>query len=120
MFRLSPLSNYSAIAAAAVALSLTNVPASAHQALQRFNQLEQRDAYGRLMVEASVITVVNCNGAGESGRQYYIYQYVNRAGVRIILPPYWGQMVGGRPWAIGGSLVLLGVVLVAVTIALGG
>jgi hypothetical protein len=32
----------------------------------------------------------------------------------------WGQMVGGRPWAIGGSLVLLGVVLVAVTIALGG
>lgn len=32
----------------------------------------------------------------------------------------WGQMVGGRPWRIGGSLVLLGIVLVLITTALGG
>ena len=93
------LSRYSAIATTAIALSLTNVPASAHQAVQRFNQAEQRDAYGRLTVEASVITLVNCNGAGENGGQYYIYQYVNRAGVRAILPPNWSQAIGGRDWA---------------------
>ena len=50
------LSRYSAIATAAAALTLINVPASAHQALLRFNQAEDRDAYGRLTVEASVIT----------------------------------------------------------------
>ena len=82
------LSRYSAIATTVAALSITNVPASAHQAVQRFNQAEQHDVYGRLAVEASVITVVNCNGAGENGRQYYIYQYVNRPGFRAILPPY--------------------------------
>ena len=32
----------------------------------------------------------------------------------------WGQMVGGRPWRIGGSLVLLGIVLVVITTMLGG
>src|SRR4051794_36825643 len=99
------------VMAAAVAMSLTSVPASAHQAVQRFNQAEQRDVYGRLTVEASVITVVNCNGAGENGRQFYIYQYVNRAGVRAILPPYWAQMVGGREWTSYEQ---------AVTVACGG
>jgi len=32
----------------------------------------------------------------------------------------WGQLVGARPWRIGGSLVLLGIALVATTMALGG
>src|SRR5450432_1565225 len=91
---------YSAIATAAVALGLINVPSAyANQAVQRFNQGEQRDTYGRLTVEASVITVVNCNGAGENGGQFYIYQYLNRAGFRAIRPPYWGQAIGGRDWA---------------------
>ena len=98
MFRLfSRLSTYPAIAAAAAALTLT-ISASASQPVQRFSQPEQRDAYGRLTVEASVITVLNCNGAGENGRQIYIYQYVNRAGWRAILPPYWSQAIGGRDW----------------------
>lgn len=92
-------SRFSTIAAAAVALSLTGVPASAHKAVQRFNQPQQLDAYGRLAVEASVITVMNCNGAGENGGQFYIYQYVNRAGFRAIKPPNWGQALGGRDWA---------------------
>ena len=97
MFRL--FSRYSAIAATAAALTLTIMPANASQPVQRFNQAEQRDASGRLTVEASVITVVNCNGAGENGRQVYIYQYVNRAGFRAILPPYWSDAIGGRDWA---------------------
>jgi VIT1/CCC1 family predicted Fe2+/Mn2+ transporter len=32
----------------------------------------------------------------------------------------WGQIVGGSPWRIGGSLILLGIVLVGITTALGG
>jgi VIT1/CCC1 family predicted Fe2+/Mn2+ transporter len=32
----------------------------------------------------------------------------------------WGRIVGGRGWRIGGSLALLGIALVAITIALGG
>jgi VIT1/CCC1 family predicted Fe2+/Mn2+ transporter len=32
----------------------------------------------------------------------------------------WGRIVGGRGWRIGGSLALLGIALVAMTIALGG
>lgn len=81
------------------ALMAMALPAAGAQAVQRYNQAEQRDGYGRITVEASVITVVNCNGAGENGGQFYIYQYVNRAGVRAIQPPYWGQPIGGRDWA---------------------
>jgi hypothetical protein len=33
---------------------------------------------------------------------------------------WWGRVVGGRAWRIGGSLTLLGLVLVAITVALGG
>jgi VIT1/CCC1 family predicted Fe2+/Mn2+ transporter len=32
----------------------------------------------------------------------------------------WGQLVGVRPWRIGGGLTLLGIILVAITIGLGG
>ena len=45
MFRL--FSNYAAIVATAAALTLTAMPASASQAVQRFNQPEQRDGTGR-------------------------------------------------------------------------
>jgi VIT1/CCC1 family predicted Fe2+/Mn2+ transporter len=31
-----------------------------------------------------------------------------------------GRITGGRPWVVGISMVLLGAVLVALTIALGG
>lgn len=106
MFRFTfRFSNYSAIAAAAAALSFVTTPATASQAVQQVNQQEQRDGYGRITVESSVITVVNCNGAGENGGQYYIYQYVNRPGVRAIRPPYWAQAIGGRDWANYGQAV---------------
>jgi hypothetical protein len=88
---------FSAIATTAVAFSLIQVTANAAPRLQQFRQPEQRDQYGRRTVEASVITVVSCNGAGENGNQYYIYQYVNRA--RAILPPYWNRAIGGHDWA---------------------
>jgi VIT1/CCC1 family predicted Fe2+/Mn2+ transporter len=32
----------------------------------------------------------------------------------------WARMVGARPWRIGGALTLLGIVLVVITISLGG
>lgn len=106
MFKLSFRQiKFSAIATAAAALSLVITPATASQAVQRFNQGEQRDAYGRLTVEASVITVLNCNGAGENGGQFYIYQYTNRPGVRAIRPPYYAQAIGGRDWANYGQAV---------------
>jgi hypothetical protein len=51
-------------------------------------------------VEASVITPVLCNGPGENGRQYFIYQYTARPPgspmFRVILPPNWAQPLGGR------------------------
>jgi len=83
-------------AATAAVIGASTAPAQAHQALQRFNQAEQRAPNGRIAVEASVITVVACNSPGERGGQYYIYQYVNRPGFRAILPPNWGAPIGGR------------------------
>ena len=83
---------YAAGLCAALALPLCMpVAAGAAQVTSRFSQAERRDAYGRITVEASVISVLKCNGAGENGRQFYIYQYVNRLGFRAILPPYWGS-----------------------------
>ena len=47
-------------------------------------------------MEASNIHVIACNGAGENGGQFYIYEYLNRPGFRAILPPNWGNALGGR------------------------
>ena len=38
----------------------------------------------------------------------------------FLLGMSWGRMVGGRPWHIGASLTGVGIVLVLITIALGG
>jgi hypothetical protein len=44
--------------------------------------------------EEADITVIRCSG----GRQYYIYGYYRSSGprYRAIIPPYWGNPVGGR------------------------
>src|ERR1700754_2572278 len=84
------------------AVALTAIfagPAGAYQATQRFNQAEQRSPTGQIQVEASVITVISCNSPGEHGGQYYIYQYLNRAGFRAIQPPNWGNAIGGGDWS---------------------
>jgi hypothetical protein len=52
--------------------------------------------------EASTFTVFTCNSAGENGRLYYLYQYTNRTPgsplYRLVIPPSWGQSVGGHDW----------------------
>lgn len=76
-------------------LIVTPATGHAYQISQSASQPESRDPYGRITVEASVIHVVTCNGAGENGGQFYIYQYVNRPGFRAIHPPDWGHAIGG-------------------------
>jgi hypothetical protein len=66
-----------------------------------------------LNVEESVITPVVCNGPGENGRQYFIYQYTARPPgsptFRVILPPNWAQALGGHDlfsWQDAAKVVL--------------
>ncbi|CAM4439809.1 MULTISPECIES: hypothetical protein [Myxococcus] len=73
--------------------------ANAAEVIQQFRQPESRDETGKLLVEESVVSIINCNGSGENGGQFYIYQYVNRPGVRAIRPPDWSQPIGGRDFA---------------------
>jgi hypothetical protein len=79
--------------------SAVAMPAQAYQTLQTFNQAESRDRAGRLLVEASTISAIACNGPGENGGQYYIYRYLNRPGFRAIRPPEWARAIGGRDWS---------------------
>jgi hypothetical protein len=60
---------------------------------QVLTQAEQRDRWGRITQEAAKVHVVTCNG---SSRQFYIYEYLKRAGFRAIIPPDWSHPVGGR------------------------
>lgn len=83
---------------AGVMLIFAPAAGHAYQVSQSFSQPESRDQTGRITVEASVIHVVTCNGAGENGGQFYIYQYVNRQGFRAIRPPDWGHVIGGRDY----------------------
>jgi hypothetical protein len=45
-------------------------------------------------VEEADITVIRCS----NGRQYYIYGYYRNSGptYRAIIPPYWGNPIGGK------------------------
>src|ERR1700758_2677692 len=94
------ISNFKRLLTAGIAAMtlplLLPVTAQAYQVVGRFDQPESRDAYGRVTVEASVISVIACNGASENGRQFYIYRYLNRLGFRAILPGYWSYAIGGR------------------------
>jgi hypothetical protein len=65
--------------------------ASAPPILQNIGQPEQRDASGRVQLEAAVIHIVTCNA-----RQVYIYEYQNRVGFRAISPPDFGHALGGK------------------------
>jgi hypothetical protein len=52
-------------------------------------------------VEPSYIRVIVCNGPGENGKQFYLYEYDRPAGqatFRAVLPPNWGQSVGGHDY----------------------
>ena len=67
----------------------------AFEEVQQMSQAEARDANGAITVEASIIHVINCNGPGENGQQIYVYEYMKRLGFRAILPPNWGNSIGG-------------------------
>jgi hypothetical protein len=73
------------------------IPAStlAYQTVRQFDQPESRDATGKVKVEAARITIVLCNGPGENGGQFYIYQYLKRPGINVIHPPDWSHPIGG-------------------------
>lgn len=86
-------------ALALLSLVLFGGGANASAVLQQFRQPESRDATGRLSVEESAVSIISCNGLGENGGQFYVYQYVNRPGVRAIRPPDWSQPLGGRDFA---------------------
>jgi hypothetical protein len=62
-------------------------------------QVQDEQRWGdQITVEASIIHHIYCNGRRENGGRYFIYQYTNRPGFRAILPPYWGDAIGGRDW----------------------
>ncbi len=76
----------------AVAIGLlgcaSDVQAAQYTIEQRFHQPAASN------VEEADITVINCS----NGRQYYIYGYYRNRGpyYRAIIPPYWGNPVGGK------------------------
>jgi hypothetical protein len=88
---------------AAAAFGAMASTAQAYEVVSRFGQPEQMGAGGRLAVEASFISVINCQGAGERGGQFWIYQYINRPGYRAILPPHWSNALGGKDWSTFGE-----------------
>jgi hypothetical protein len=85
-----------AILALTTVMGLTTKAAEAYIITGKQVQNEQRDHSGRITVEASVIHYVTCNGGGENGGRFFVYQYTKRAGFRAILPPNWGSPIGGR------------------------
>jgi hypothetical protein len=99
MFAISYVRSTIALPTVAGVILAVTAPTQAYQIVQKMNQAESRDPSGRITVEASVINVIQCNGAGENGGQYYIYQYINRPGFRAIQPPNWGSPIGGQDFA---------------------
>jgi hypothetical protein len=83
------------LAMTSAVLPFVSQAAHAYTITGKNHQAEQR-AGNRITVEESWIHIVVCNGAGEKGGQYYVYQYVKRNGFRAILPPNWGSPIGGR------------------------
>src|SRR5262249_52367830 len=58
-----------------------------HRVVQTISQAESRDDNGKITVEASTIHVTECDGGGSDRRMVYIYEYVNRRGLRAARPP---------------------------------
>src|SRR5437879_4397601 len=79
-----------AVAVLTAMLSWPTVSAHAYQELQTMHQAESRSGR-RIAVEESTIHIIRCNGPGENGGQFYIYQYLKRTGFRAILPPNWSR-----------------------------
>jgi len=69
------------------------------QETQTMTQPESRDETGRITVEAAIIHVMEC----PNQQTFYIYEYQNRAGFRVIKPPGWAAPIGGRDVATMGE-----------------
>jgi hypothetical protein len=79
-------------AALLLALNASNVLADDYIVLKRFHQTAATDR------EESDITVIRCTNGRSDGREYYIYGYYRNSGpnYRVIIPPYWGNPIGGK------------------------
>ena len=85
-----------ALAAAAVLEAALTLPACAYQIVENVTQTETRGPSGQVTREAAVIHVVVCNGAGENGRRFDVYEYPNQRGFRAIEPPNYSRLrLGG-------------------------
>jgi len=75
---------------ALLALAASVISGRAEQLLQQQTQPAGPN------VEASTIHKYACNGQEERKNQVYIYEYPARARYRVIVPPNWSAMIGGR------------------------
>jgi hypothetical protein len=85
----------------AAALALGAVPSGAYQVVGLpVVQPQSLSPDGRtIATEAATIRAVDCNGARENHKKFYVYEYLNRNGFRAIRPPDWAHPVGGRDYA---------------------
>jgi hypothetical protein len=72
----------------AMAATIGDAVAQNYQVVRRFHQPAAPNR------EEADITIIRC----ANGRQYYIYGYYRAQGphYRAIIPPYWGNALGGR------------------------
>jgi hypothetical protein len=76
-----------------LALAASVMPGGAAQLLQKQAQPKAPN------VEASTIHKYACNGQEERKNQVYIYEYTGRSVYRVVAPPNWSTMIGGREFA---------------------
>jgi hypothetical protein len=80
-------------------VAISGGAANAYQQTGTITQAETRDTNGRFITEASIIHTIVCNAPNENQGQFYIYQYLHRAGFRAIQPPNWGSAIGGQDFS---------------------
>ena len=77
-----------ALLIASASLYSNVVEAASYKVLKRFHQSAAPNR------EEADITIIRCS----NGRKYYIYGYYRNSGptYRAIIPPYWGNPIGGK------------------------
>jgi len=77
-----------AILIASTSFNSSIVEAASYKVMKRFHQSAASNR------EEADITIIRCS----NGRKYYIYGYYRNSGpkYRAIIPPYWGNPVGGK------------------------
>lgn len=84
------MKKFSVVCLAVVSISLMTivVQAASYKVLKRVHQSAASNR------EEADITIIRCS----NGRKYYIYGYYRNSGptYRAIIPPYWGNPIGGK------------------------